>query len=120
MHSGWDWSFKERLYTTTTYNTADETLKGNGCNESEDSRKLRPKFQNSTFQDILYKIDSERPHVAAGIAQFLKHFLIALKFYFFETLVPYQKAFGVLKYSVIPRLKMFRHSGDLPFHHSVE
>ena len=26
MHSGWDWSFKERLYTTTTYNTADETL----------------------------------------------------------------------------------------------
>ena len=36
MHSGWDWSFKERLYTTTTYNTADETLKGNGCNESED------------------------------------------------------------------------------------
>ena len=87
MHSGWDWSFKERLYTNTTYNTADETLKGNGCNESEDSRKLRHKFQNSTFQDILHKIDSERPHVAAGVAQFLKHFLIALQFHFFETFV---------------------------------
>ena len=123
MHSGWDWSFKERLYTNTTYNTADETLKGNGCNESEDSRKLRQKFQNSIFQYILYKIDSEGSHVAAGIAQFLEHFLIlliALQFHFFETFVPYQKAFRVLRYSVIPRLKMFRHSGDLPFHHSVE
>ena len=120
MHSGRDWSFKERLYTNTTYNTADETLKGNGCNESEDSRKLRHKFQNSTFQDILHKIDSERPHVAAGVAQFLKHFLIALQFHFFETFVQNQKAFRVLRYSVTPRLKMFRHSGDLPFHHSVE
>ena len=75
MHSGWDWSFKERPYTNTTYNTADETLKGNGCNESEDPRKLRHKFQNSAFQDILHKIDSERPHVAAGVAQFISIFL---------------------------------------------
>ena len=41
MHSGRDWSFKERLYTNTAYNTADETLKGDDCNESEDPPKTK-------------------------------------------------------------------------------
>ena len=104
MHSGWDWSFKERLYTTTTYNTADETLKGNGCKESEDSRKLRHKFQNSTFQDILYKIDSERLHVAAGIAQFLKTFSYCIVIPFFWDFCSIPKG--------IPRFKIFRLSAS--------
>ena len=101
-------------------NTADETLKEKGFSKNEDPRKLRHKLKNSTFQDILLKINSEGPHVATAIAQVLTHFLILLQFQFFETFVPYQKAFRDIGYSVIPCLKIFHHSGDPPFHHSDE
>ena len=102
-------------------NTADETLKGNGFSKNEDPQELRHKLKNSTFQDILQKIDSEGPHVATGIARILTQsfsYLIAIPF--FEIFVPYQEAFRDIGYSVIPCLKIFHHSGDPPFHHSVE